>query len=295
MSQVDTARVIRGGQSIPSQAGVALCTPHLAQVIRERPQVPWFEVHAENLMYESKSLIELAEVAKNYPLSLHAVGLSLGSSNPPDQIRLGKLAQLIGSLEPGLVSDHLSWTEASGIHLPDLFPLPYSWEALRVVARNVQIVQEALRRPILIENLPRYFEISDCPIDEYDFVAELVLRTGCGVLLNIANLYVSACARGLSPTGVLYRFLGAIDASDIKQIHLAGPSNHEESPASVASRCRTVETSIWALFERAVEYLGPRPTVFESHAVLPSLEVLLEECAGVEEVLSGHVARRRVV
>jgi uncharacterized protein (UPF0276 family) len=295
MTLLGRTRTFPGELPIPSQAGVGLRAPHFSQVAREKPLVPWFELDCDRLLCEGSTHPELLEIAKSYPLSLHAIGLSLGARTPPTHLQLRNLADLVSVLEPGLVSDHLSWGEAEGVQFSDLSSEPYSWEALRSVARNVQIVQEALKRRLIIESPALCSDSPRAAFSECGFMAEVVLRTGCGVLLNINNVYVNACNNGSSPMRTLYDFLEAIDPADIEEIHLAGHTINPNGTLLVDSRYARVPPSVWELFERAVEHLGPCPTLIEWDTCIPSFEVLLEESASAERILAGRGVRRNVV
>ena len=196
---------------IPAAAGIGLRPLHHAWVIQQRPEAAWFEVHAENFMLHAPLREDLELIALHYPLSFHAVGLSLGSVNAPASDHLHQLRELVTRFEPQLVSDHLSWSRIADVHLPDLLPLPYTEEALHGVIRNVHRVQDVLKREILLENPSRYVTQAGTGLmSEADFLAEVVLRTGCGVLLDINNMYVSAVNRGTDPAGDLDEFLSIV-------------------------------------------------------------------------------------
>jgi uncharacterized protein (UPF0276 family) len=279
---------------IPAQAGIGLRLPHHSLVLAERPAAAWFEVHPENYMSDQHSLAELEQVRTDYPLSLHAVGLSLGSAQGVDGAHIDRLRRLAEVLEPGLVSDHLSWSVAGGHYLPDLLPLPYTEEALRIVCRNVSQVQEALGRQILVENPSTYLCYAASVIPEGEFLAALAQRSGCGVLFDVNNVYVSATNQRLDPAVVMEGWCRALDARTVGEIHLAG---HALVQTAAGDELRIddhgdhVCSEVWALYERSLARLGPRPTLLEWDTRLPAFDVLQAECAQAQSRLdAAHVA-----
>jgi hypothetical protein len=281
---------------IPAAAGIGLRPGHLERVLEQRPAVRWFEVHAENLMSASRVAMDLRAIADSYPLSLHAVGLSLGSISLPNTDHLERLRELVDSLRPGLVSDHLSWSQVDGAHLPDLLPLPFTEEALQVVTRNTLRAQEVLGRRLLIENPSRYLSLPESTLNESEFLSELVLRSGCGLLLDINNLYVTAINNGESPTAALAEMLSRIAPEHIGEIHLAG---HELTQLEsgrwllVDTHSRPVCPEVWDLFEAAISQLGPVPTLVEWDSDLPSFSVLVAESVAAEAILAQNIPECR--
>jgi uncharacterized protein (UPF0276 family) len=267
---------------IPAQAGIGLRLPHHALVLAEHPAAAWLEVHPENYMSDQHALAELELIRGSYPLSLHAVGLSLGSAQGVDGAHIARLRRLVELLEPGLVSDHLSWSVAGGHYLPDLLPLPYTEEALRIVVRNVSQVQEALGRQVLVENPSTYLCYAASRIPEAEFLAALAQRSGCGVLFDVNNVYVSATNQRLDPAAVLEGWCRALDARTVGEIHLAG---HAVTQTAAGDELRIddhgdhVCAAVWALYERTLQRLGPRPTLLEWDTRLPAFGVLQAECA----------------
>jgi uncharacterized protein len=274
---------------IPVSAGIGLRPAHYDRVMRDRPAVAWFEVHAENHMTAGHLAESLQDIAADYPLSLHAVGLSLGSTSRPDDSHLARLRALVHALRPVLVSDHLSWNAVDGVHLPDLLPLPYSEEALGVVVRNIHTVQERLSRRLYIENPSRYMPAPDSTMSEAEFLSEVVLRTGCGILLDVNNLYLTAVNMGASPLAMLNDFLSRISPGDIAEIHLAGHTSMPSSSGAsllVDHHGAEVCAEVWGIFEAAVAHLGPVATVVEWDTHLPSFDSLRAEAATVQSMLS---------
>jgi uncharacterized protein len=280
---------IFGQRPIPLAAGIGLRPAHYDRVFAQHRTAAWFEVHAENHMTGSPLAASLLEIATNQPLSLHAVGLSLGSLSSPEESHLEQLRELVNALRPALVSDHLSWSAVDGIHLPDLLPLPYTEEALGVVVRNIHVVQERLRQRLVVENPSQYLALPDSSMSEADFFAELVLRTGCGVLLDVNNLYVTATNTGTSPAAQLDDFLAKIAPEDIAEIHLAGHtlvSYPSGASLLVDHHGSAVRPEVWELFETVIADVGPVPAIVEWDTHLPSFETLQSEAATVQSVLS---------
>lgn len=276
---------------VPAKAGIGLRLPHHRRFKAERPEAAWLEAHPENYMTPGAA-DELAAIAAFYPLSLHAVGLSLGSAGGLDEDHLLRLRALERRIRPGLISDHLSWSIAAGpngpLGLPDLLPLPYTEEALRVVVANVDCAQAVLDRPLLIENPSTYLQFAASSLGEAEFLGELVRATGCGVLLDVNNLYVSAMNQGADPARALDLYLHAIPGAAIGEIHLAG---HVTRDLPGGRRLRIddhgseVCPAVWALFEAVTARIGPRPTLIEWDTDIPDLAVLQDEAALAQDIL----------
>ncbi len=205
-------------RSIPATAGIGLRAPHLAEFLDSRPALDWVEVHSENYFGNGIPVTALLKVRRDYGLSLHGVGLSVGSTDPLNPAHVADLKSLIERVEPGCVSEHLSWGSVGGEYLNDLLPLPYTEEALRHLTGRVTEIQDRLGRRILIENISSYLEFAGSEIPEWDFLAELARRSGCGILLDVNNIYVSACNHGFDP----YLYLRAIPTGAVGEMHLAG-------------------------------------------------------------------------
>lgn len=275
---------------IPAQAGIGLRFPHHALAASGDADAAWFEVHPENYMADASALGQLRRVRERHPLSLHAVGLSLGSVNGIDQPHLSRLQTLVRELTPGLVSDHLSWSLVPGRFLPDLLPLPYTEEALAVVCRNVAQVQDSLARQLLVENPSTYLRFAAAALSEAEFLAELARRTGCGVLLDINNIYVSACNHGESPQALLDGFLHSLPGRSVGELHLAGHAvvNSEAGrELRIDDHGSMVCQAVWQLYDRALQRLGPRPTLIEWDTRIPEFNVL-EQQAAAAQLLIDH-------
>ena len=272
------------GQPIPARAGIGLRLPHHDWVLEQHPNIAWLEVHPENYMTDGSASEELERIARNYPLSLHAVGLSLGSPAGPDAQHLARLKELVARYQPGSVSDHLSWSASDGIHLPDLLPLPYTEEALAVFATNVERVQATLARPILVENPSRYMSLPHSTLTEAEFLEQVVQRTGCGVLLDINNIYVTARNCGADPESQLREYLRRLPGGSIGELHLAGHS--ASGHRLIDDHGSQVCAEVWQLFRTSVTTLGPRPTLIEWDTRLPSFETLQDEARAAQWIMT---------
>jgi uncharacterized protein len=267
---------------IPAQAGIGLRMPHQAQLLASRPRLAWLEVHPENYMADESALAELELIGAHYPLSLHAVGLSLGSAEGVDHAHLERLRRLVERLRPALVSDHLSWSASGGHYLPDLLPLPYTEEALRVVCRNVAQVQDALGRRLLVENPSTYLRFAGSVIPEAEFLAAVARATGCGVLFDVNNVYVSACNQRLDAAQALNGWCRTLDAASVGEMHLAGHAliaTGEGEELRIDDHGDHVCAPVWGLYEQALAHFGARPTLIEWDTRLPALSVLQSEAA----------------
>lgn len=286
-----TPRIPRVQHPIPAAAGIGLRAPHIARVLDEHPAVPWFEVHSENYFSAGGAMhAALTRIRADYPLSLHGVGLSLGSADGVNSAHLATLRQLVDRYEPGLVSDHICWGATGEIHLNDLLPMPYTSEALSVMVSHVQQVQDALGREFLIENVSSYLDFRHAEMPESAFVAELVRRSGCGLLLDVNNVYVNSVNHGFDP----YEYLHAMPHEAVREIHLAGFLRKDQLPVPllIDSHSRPVADAVWALYREALTLCGPQPTLIEWDQDIPALEVLLAEAAHAEEEL--HACRTAI-
>lgn len=271
-----------GGRSgLPVATGVGLRSPHLAEVLATRPPIPWLEVHPENYLGGGPAAQALETLGRDYPIGLHAVGLSLGSAAGPDRRHLARLERLVERLAPALVSEHLAWSQLGGAYLNHLLPLPYTEESLAVVCRNVDAVQEALRRPVLIENPSGYLRFRSSTIPEPEFLAALVARTGCGLLCDVNNVYVTAHNLGLDPVA----YLDALPVSAVGEIHLAGHAANDADGLTILidDHGSPVADPVWTLYERALRRFGPVPTLVEWDTDVPALEVLLTEARRADD------------
>jgi uncharacterized protein (UPF0276 family) len=256
----------------PDGVGIGLRAAHYPDFIQGHPGVDWVEVHTENYLGRGGYDLHVLEtVRRNYPVSLHGVGLGLGSAVLVDQQHLNRIVELVGRIEPALISEHLCWGAVRGRHLNDLLPLALTKEALQRVCENVERVQDAVARPILIENVSTHLRFRDDAFAEMDFLDRLARRTGCGVLVDVNNLYVNQCNHGENAM----RALDSVSPGDVMEIHLAG---HLVTPQSVVDHHGArVAPIVWDLYRAALERFGPVPTLIEWDTDIPFLETLLDE------------------
>ncbi len=259
---------------VPAQAGIGLRSAHHADFLARRPPVPWVEVHSENFFADGGRQLEVLEaVRRDYGLSLHGVGLSLGGSDPLDPEHLRRLRRLVQRAEPALVSEHVCWCSADGIYLNDLLPLPCTEQALANIAARVRQAQDYLRRQILVENVSSYVSFASAEMTEWEFLVQLARRSGCGILLDVNNIYVSAVNHGFPALD----YLRAIPAALVGEIHLAGHTVADD--ILIDTHSAPVADAVWALYRDALRLLGPLPTLIEWDADLPTLDRLLAEAA----------------
>jgi uncharacterized protein (UPF0276 family) len=262
--------------SIALSAGLSLKPEHYAEAHAASADGLWFEVHPENYMVDGgPRLAWLAAIAERHPVSLHGVALSLAADAPPDEGHLQRLRSLVERVEPALVSEHLAWSAWRGAYHPDLLPFPRTEAALARITENVDRTQEVLGRPIAVENPTHYVVIEGHEYEEIDFLRELAARTGCGLLLDVNNVFLSANNLGFSAEAYLDAFPGEL----VREIHLAG---HEADPTLGAallidSHNTPVSDPVWALYDRLIGRIGPRPSLIERDDDLPPFAELMAE------------------
>lgn len=260
---------------IPPVAGLGLRFAHLGEVIATEDAIPFVEVHGENHL-SGPADVALEVIRRDRAVSLHCVGLSLGSAQGLDNEHLARLAELARRVEPALVSEHLAWNAVDHDHLADLLPLPLNRESLDVVCRNVDAMQEAFGKRILVENPATYVQLPSSDIPEGAFMAELCRRTGCGMLCDIANIVVASFNHGWDARAHLASF----PAQAIGEYHVAG---HERAEGLLLdTHDREVSAETWALFDWALATVGPHPALAERDAAIPPLAEMLGEMALVQ-------------
>jgi len=244
--------------------------------VETRPDIAWLEVHTENYMGGGQPIAYLEGIRTDYPISLHGVGLSLGSADGLDRAHLGRIRDVVERIEPVLVSEHLSWSVVDGSYVADLLPLPMTEEALETVYRHVDQVQSFLGRRILVENPSSYLRYRHSTIPEWEFLTAVARRTDCGILCDVNNIFVSAANHGWNPSV----YLSALPADAIEEIHLAGHSIRRLEAGGVLridDHGSYVIPEVWALYAEALARFGPIPTLIEWDTDLPALGVLLDE------------------
>lgn len=261
------------GKTLPCTAGIGLRAPHYREILQTLPALGWVEAHSENFFGGGAPLHTLLKVRAHYPVSLHGVGMGLASSSPLDWQHLSALRKLCDAVQPAAVSEHLCWNAAAGLVVNDLLPFPYTEAALSRVAIRIEQVQEKLGRRLLVENLSSYLSFPHSAMSEGEFLAELVRRTGCGILFDVENLYVNTRNLGVDAAA----FIDAIPAAAVQEYHLAGYSVRDG--CLVDTHDHPVYPEVWELYEYALRKIGPRPTLIEWDSDLPPLPVLLGEAA----------------
>ena len=265
--------------TLPCVAGIGLRAAHYQQVLDTQPDLGWVEVHSENFFGGGAPLHTLLQVRQNYAVSLHGVGMGLASPDPLDVQHLGSLRRLCDIVQPAQVSEHLSWNAVHGQVINDLLPFPYTQQALAHVAARVQQVQETLGRQLLMENLSSYVRFAQSEMSEGEFLAELVQKTGCGILFDVENLYVNAQNLGVDA----HEFIRTIPAHAVQEYHLAGFSNHDG--CLVDTHDHAVCAAVWELYQTALQHIGVRPTLIEWDSNIPALSVLQNEAATAQRLM----------
>jgi len=277
----------------PRRAGVGLRLAHLAEVAASRPTAAWLEIHPENFLANPHASELLIDIARDVPISVHTVGVSVGSANGIDWAHLARVRALIERIDPVLVSGHLAWSTHAGEYLNDLLPLPYDGGTLALVARHVEQVQDFIGRRYLVENPSSYLGFAGSTMTEPQFLAELADRTGCGLLCDVSNIYLSGHNMGFDP----YRYLDALPAAAIGEFHLGGFTAEADDsiPGSellIDTHSERIAPPAWRLYRRAVRRLGPKPTMIEWDSELPRFATLLAEAATADAVAGEALARR---
>ncbi|WP_119304037.1 MNIO family bufferin maturase [Dongia deserti] len=276
---------------LPVASGIGLRAAHHEHVATERPEIAWLEVHTENFLGGGAAPALLDTVRERYAISLHGVGLSLGSAEGLDENHLSRVAALVRRIDPAAVSDHVSWSVTRGVYFNDLLPIPYDEETLGIIARNVMRFQDAIGRPVMVENPSTYLRHAQSDRAESQFLRELCQRSGCGLLLDVNNVFVSSENHGDDA----HAYLAAVAHLPIGEIHLSG--HHLRQIGNRAIRIddhgSAVSDQVWSLYEHALALIGPRPTLIEWDSALPPLETLLAEAKKAQRRLDhakGSVA-----
>jgi len=269
----------------PDAAGIGLRLPHIAEVVATRPAITCLEVHPENFLANPHATELLTDLARDYPISVHTVGLSIGSADGIDHAHLRRLRAFIDGIDPVVVSGHLAWSTHQGEYLNDLLPLPYDEEALKVVAAHLDEVQDGLGRPYVIENPSTYVAFGASTMTEVEFLNELVHRTGCELLCDVSNVYLSAHNMANDP----YRFIDELPSGAIAELHLGGftPEEDEATPGEtlfVDTHASPITEPVWDLYEYALRRFGQRLTIVEWDNDIPPLATLLGEAARADKV-----------
>lgn len=270
---------------IPARAGVGLKADHYKTILETAPDIGWFEVHPENYMGDGGSPhAYLSAIRQDYPLSLHGVGMSLGSVDPLDEEHLARFSSLVERYQPALVSEHLAWATHQGDFLNDLLPLPLTQEALDLMSVHVDQMQSALNRQVLVENPSTYLSFEAEVMEEPEFLTALAGRTGCGLLLDVNNVYVSASNHGFDPVA----YIDSIPGNLIGEIHVAGHAVEEINGAQlrIDDHGSAVVDDVWKLFGRLIDRVGAKPTLVEWDTNVPAWVTLKAEADKADVLLS---------
>jgi uncharacterized protein (UPF0276 family) len=270
---------------LPPRAGLGLKTGHFREVLGAQPDIGFFEVHAENYMVAGGPFHHyLGLIREQYPLSLHGVGLSIGAEGPLDLQHLQRLAELIKRYQPHSFSEHLAWSSHGPVFLNDLLPLAYDNATLSRVCEHIDQVQTTLKRPMLLENPATYLAFKRSTIDEADFISEVIRRTGCGLLLDVNNVYVSSINHQRDPLA----YIDALPLHAVGEIHLAGFAEDTDSLGDrllIDDHGAPIDNAVWALYVQVLERVGPMATLIERDNQLPAFSVLHAEARQADELL----------
>lgn len=275
---------------LPPRAGAGLKPEHIESILADKIRLGFFEVHAENYMGRGGAPhAALAMIRQNFPLSVHGVGLSIGGVAPLDKVHLARFKSVVERYEPALVSEHLAWSTHEDTYYNDLLPVPYTDEVLDRVVEHIDLVQETLNRQMLLENPSTYVAFEQSTMSELEFIMAVAKRTGCGLLLDINNVFVSATNHNFSPETYLDRF----PLSLVREIHLAGHAteiDESNAPLLIDAHDRPVAEEVWALYARVIASTGPLPTLIEWDNDVPAWETLKSEALAADRIIASHSA-----
>jgi uncharacterized protein (UPF0276 family) len=290
---VDRTKRMTVAAEIPARAGVGLKAQHYDAILAGRPAVGWFEVHAENYMGAGGPPHHYLEaIRRDYPLSLHGVGLSIGADRPLDEAHLARLKTLTDRYRPGLVSEHLAWSTHGSEFFNDLLPLPYTAEVLARVSDHIDRLQAVLGRRILLENPSTYVAFDSSEMGEIDLLRAVAARTGCGLLLDVNNVLVSATNQNYDAAAYIDAFPMAL----VGEIHLAGHARDRDEAGAlllIDAHDRAVNDAVWSLYARAIARAGRKPTLIEWDNAVPAWDVLFAEARTADALLDAHDAAER--
>lgn len=269
--------------------GLGLRDAHIDYILENRPKIGWLEILADNLLSADENYLSKLELLRSdYPFSFHSVGTSIGSTDPLNYEYLKRLRKLILRFEPGLVSEHLCWSGVHGVHLHDLFPLPFNEVTVKHVSQRIEEIQEFLGRTLLIENVSAYAEFDESSLEEYEFITEIALRSGSKILLDINNIYINSINLGVD----LKNYLEHIPAALVKEMHLAGGEKHDN--IIIDSHNCPVWDEVWELYSQAVTLFGAVPTLIEWDNDIPEFRVLQGEAEKARHIIKNSRTNRPI-
>ena len=280
---LDTVRVRQN--SLPNTPGVGYKPKHFSPLLEDPGPVGWLEVHAENYMGDGgRPIAQLRELSSRYPISVHGVGLSIGAERPVDADHLARLKRLVDWVQPASFSEHLAWSTHDNHFLNDLLPLPYTEKTLARITSHISQIQDTLGCQMLLENPSNYLTFSESDIDEVEFLSLIAKRSGCGLLLDVNNVFISATNQCTDP----FSYINSFPLSLVGEIHLAGHDVNEDetgAPLLIDSHGREVAEPVWALYQHTIERGGPKPTLIEWDSDVPEWPVLAAEATRVLPIL----------
>ncbi|WP_108819135.1 MNIO family bufferin maturase [Pseudovibrio sp. Alg231-02] len=279
----------RVNAKLPARGGVGLKADHYHRILNDKPDMGFFEIHAENYMGAGGPPHGYLEaIRRDYPISLHGVGLSIGGADPLNKDHLSRVKDVADRYDPGLFSEHLAWSTHDTEYFNDLLPLPYTEVTLQQVVDHIDEVQTFLGRQMLLENPSAYVIFKESTYEETEFLREIVKRTGCGLLLDVNNVFVSATNSGGSPEDYVDRF----PVEHVQEIHLGGHAPETDElgyPLLIDAHDRKVADPVWALYARTIDRTGPQPTLIEWDANIPTWEILAYEAEQADVVIQSHI------
>ncbi|MFI8481545.1 DUF692 family multinuclear iron-containing protein [Pseudomonas sp. NPDC078700] len=274
--------------ALPIEVGLGLKTQHIQQILSEKTDIGFFEVHAENYMVAGGPFHHhLSQIRQRYALSIHGVGLSIGAEHAIDEDHLDRLAELLNRYQPHSFSEHLAWSSHGENFYNDLLPIPYDQATLSRVCEHIDRVQERLQRPMLLENPSTYVEFAHSSMSETDFISAVIKRTGCGLLLDVNNVYVSCINHNWNPQ----HYIDSLPLEAVGEIHLAGFAEDQDSLGArllIDAHGSPIDNAVWSLYSDVLKRTGPLPTLIERDNDIPALAVLLSEARQAEALLARH-------
>ncbi|WP_069299491.1 DUF692 domain-containing protein [Neptunicoccus sediminis] len=274
-------------EKVPNRAGVGFKAQHLDGILKDPDSIGWIEIHAENYMGDGgRPIAQLRHLREQFPVSCHGVGLSIGAEVPLDRDHLARLKKLVNWLEPGLFSEHLAWSTHDSHFLNDLLPVPYTHATVDRVVAHINQVQDTVGRQMLLENPSTYIAFEESDRSEIDFLREVSERSGCGLLLDVNNVFVSATNQNYSPQA----YIDAFPTERVGELHLGGHEQDADDFGAtllIDSHSRPVVDPVWALYEYTLAKAGPCPTLIEWDNDIPEWDVLAREAARADQLLSA--------